>query len=120
MRSPFPEEANRVLTTPLAAIHFAPTAAAANNLRREGIGDGQITVTGNTVIDALFMELHRQREPAVQNALAARLRERIGEDFGMRPFVLITGHRRENFGAGFEEICEAISILAARFSNHLF
>lgn len=120
LRSPFPEEGNRVLTSPLAALHFAPTAAAAANLRREGIGDGQIFVTGNTVIDALFMELDRQREPDIRDSIAARLRELIGNDFGTRPLVLVTGHRRENFGAGFEEICDALASLAARFEEYLF
>ncbi len=120
LRSPFPEEANRVLTTPLAALHFAPTAAAADNLRREHIDERWIVVTGNTVIDALFMELERQRQPEVARQLAARLCERIGPDYGTRPFVLITGHRRENFGAGFQQICDALATLAARFADHLF
>lgn len=120
MRSPFPEEANRVLTTPLTALHFAPTAAAADNLRREHIDERRIVVTGNTVIDALFMELERQRQPAVAERLSARLREQIGPDYGQRPFVLITGHRRENFGAGFQQICDALATLAARFPDHLF
>jgi UDP-N-acetylglucosamine 2-epimerase (non-hydrolysing) len=120
LRSPFPEEANRVLTTPLTVLHFAPTAAAADNLRRERIDEKWIIVTGNTVIDALFMELTRQRRPEVQRQLAGRLSERIGPDYGKRPFVLITGHRRENFGAGFDQICDALAALAARFSDHLF
>jgi UDP-N-acetylglucosamine 2-epimerase (non-hydrolysing) len=120
LRSPFPEEGNRVLTSPLAALHFAPTKAAADNLRHEGIADTQIIVTGNTVIDALFMELQRQRQPAVQESLAARMRDRIGADFGQRPFVLVTGHRRENFGTGFDQICDALAALAVRFPNHLF
>jgi UDP-N-acetylglucosamine 2-epimerase (non-hydrolysing) len=120
LRSPFPEEGNRMLTSPLAALHFAPTAAAANNLRREGVGDGQITITGNTVIDALFMELDRQRQPNIHASIESRLRARIGADFGSRPFVLVTGHRRENFGAGFDQICDALTALAARFPNHLF
>jgi UDP-N-acetylglucosamine 2-epimerase (non-hydrolysing) len=120
LRSPFPEEGNRVLTSPLAALHFAPTKAAADNLRHEGIADTQIIVTGNTVIDALFMELQRQRQPAVHETIAARIRERIGADFGQRPFVLVTGHRRENFGAGFDQICDALAALAVRFPNHLF
>src|SRR5262249_47334157 len=62
----------------------------------------------------------RQRQPAAQDAVVARLRERIGADFGTRPFVLVTGHRRENFGAGFDQICDALAILAAKFPNHLF
>lgn len=120
LRSPFPEEGNRVLTSPLSALHFAPTTAAADNLRREGIADSQIVVTGNTVIDALFMELERQRQPIVKGELAVRMSERIGADFGQRPFVLVTGHRRENFGAGFDHICDAIAALAVRFPNFLF
>jgi UDP-N-acetylglucosamine 2-epimerase (non-hydrolysing) len=120
LRSPFPEEGNRVLTSPLAALHFAPTKAAAENLRHEGIADTQIVVTGNTVIDALFMELQRQRQPGIQDSLGSRMRELIGSDFGQRPFVLVTGHRRENFGAGFDQICDALATLAERFPDHLF
>jgi UDP-N-acetylglucosamine 2-epimerase (non-hydrolysing) len=120
LRSPFPEEGNRVLTSPLAALHFAPTKAAAENLRHEGIADTQIIITGNTVIDALFMELQRQRQPDVQDTLGSRMRERVGADFGQRPFVLVTGHRRENFGAGFDQICDALATLAGRFPDHLF
>lgn len=120
LQSPFPEEANRVLTTPLAALHFAPTRTSADNLRRERIPEPQIVVTGNTVIDALFMELRRQSDPAVQSALTKRLRTAIGLDFGSRPFVLVTGHRRENFGGGFEQICDALATLAARYTDHLF
>jgi UDP-N-acetylglucosamine 2-epimerase (non-hydrolysing) len=120
LRSPFPEEANRVLTTPLTSLHFAPTTAAAENLRRERIEEARIVVTGNTVIDALFMELDRQRLPEVAERLTARLCERIGPDYGQRPFVLITGHRRENFGHGFDQICDALAELATRFDDHLF
>jgi UDP-N-acetylglucosamine 2-epimerase (non-hydrolysing) len=120
LRSPFPEEANRILTTPLTSLHFAPTTAAADNLRHERIDEARIAVTGNTVIDALFMEVQRQRSSDVQQRLTARLRERIGPDYGERPFVLITGHRRENFGHGFDQICDALAALAARFADHLF
>jgi UDP-N-acetylglucosamine 2-epimerase (non-hydrolysing) len=120
LRSPFPEEANRVLTTPLTTLHFAPTETAANALRREHIPEERIFVTGNTVIDALFMEQERQRDAAVRQGLNCVLRERIGPGFGERPFVLITGHRRENFGSGFEQICDALSVLAARYADHLF
>jgi UDP-N-acetylglucosamine 2-epimerase (non-hydrolysing) len=120
LRSPYPEEANRVLTTPLTSLHFAPTMSAADNLRRERIEESRIVVSGNTVIDALFMELDRQRQPAVEQRLRAQLRERIGADYSERPFVLITGHRRENFGGGFEQICDALAALATRFDEHLF
>jgi UDP-N-acetylglucosamine 2-epimerase (non-hydrolysing) len=120
LQSPFPEEANRLLTSPLTALHFAPTQTAASNLRREGIEDSRIVVTGNTVIDALYMELERQRQPAVHAQLADRLSKLISAPFGQQPFVLITGHRRENFGSGFEQICTALATLAIRFTNHLF
>jgi UDP-N-acetylglucosamine 2-epimerase (non-hydrolysing) len=120
LRSPFPEEANRVLTTPLTALHFAPTNAAADNLRREHVPCSRIFLTGNTVIDALFMERDRQNDPIVRGPLLRRLNERVGPDIGERPFVLVTGHRRENIGGGFEQICEALATLAARFEDHLF
>jgi len=120
LRSPFPEEANRVLTTPLVALHFAPTTTAAENLRREHIDESSIFVTGNTVIDALFMELERQRGESVRSSLNCSLRQQIGNDFGTRPYVLITGHRRENFGGGFEQICDALALLANRYADHLF
>lgn len=120
LRSPFPEEGNRVLTSPLAALHFAPTKMSADNLRHEGVADSQIVITGNTVIDALFMELERQQRHEVHADLSARLRNRVGADFGERPFVLVTGHRRENFGAGFDQICDALASLATQFPNHLF
>jgi UDP-N-acetylglucosamine 2-epimerase (non-hydrolysing) len=120
LRSPFPEEANRVLTTPLTTLHFAPTETAANALRREHIAEDHIFITGNTVIDALYMERERQQSGAVQQRLNDALRNRIGADFGGRPYVLITGHRRENFGGGFEEICDALAALAAQYGDHLF
>jgi UDP-N-acetylglucosamine 2-epimerase (non-hydrolysing) len=120
LRSPFPEEANRVLTSQLATLHFAPTETAANALRREHIPGERILVTGNTVIDALFMERERQRDADVRQRLDRVLRERIGPDFGERQFVLITGHRRENFGSGFEQICDALATLAKRYVDHLF
>lgn len=120
LRSPFPEEANRVLTTPLTTLHFAPTETAAAALRRERIPEERIFVTGNTVIDALFMERERQKSPDVRGQLDRVLRDQIGHDFGERPFVLITGHRRENFGGGFEQICDALATLATRYTNHLF
>jgi UDP-N-acetylglucosamine 2-epimerase (non-hydrolysing) len=120
LQSPFPEEANRVLTSPLASLHFAPTQLAAENLRREHVAAERIFVTGNTVIDALFMEYDRQRSVSVHNQLFEGLRGQIGEDYGKRPFVLVTGHRRENFGTGFEQICDALGRLAEQFGDHLF
>lgn len=113
--SPFPEEVNRTLVTPLVNLHFAPTESAKDNLLREQVPHDRIFVTGNTVIDALQMEVERQSDPEVEQALWTSLRSKLGEDFGSRPFVLITGHRRENFGAGFREICDALVTLSERF-----
>ena len=95
--APFPEEMNRVLTTRLARWHFAPTPLNRDNLLRDGVAEDAVTVTGNTVIDALLWT-----------------RERVGDETtgSGRPYVLITGHRRESFGAGFESICQAIAQLA--------
>ncbi len=118
--SPFPEEANRRLASPLVTLHFPPTDAARDALMREGVDDGQITVTGNTVIDALHHETAQQRDPAVAAQVHATLCQALGEDWATVPYVLITGHRRENFGAGFEQICQAIGDLAERFADHRF
>ncbi|MFI5315524.1 MAG: non-hydrolyzing UDP-N-acetylglucosamine 2-epimerase [Myxococcota bacterium] len=118
--SPFPEEANRRIVSVLAALHFAPTDSARDALLREGVPAERIAVTGNTVIDALLLELERQRDPAVQRAIDAALSALVGVDWGTRPFVLITGHRRENFGEGIAQICDAIKALASEFSGHRF
>jgi UDP-N-acetylglucosamine 2-epimerase (non-hydrolysing) len=119
--SPFPEEVNRRLASLLVALHFAPTPAAREALLREGVKDEIITVTGNTVIDALQMEVATQRQDdGVRAAIDGDLAELLGGDWLRTPFVLITGHRRENFGKGIEQICEAIGTLARRFSDHRF
>ena len=115
MASPFPEEGNRRLTTPLAALHFAPTDVSKQNLMREHVDPASVFVTGNTVIDALQMELRRQEDESVGTSLREALNEQAACDLFDRPFVLVTGHRRENFGGGFEQICEAIATLAGRF-----
>ena len=118
--SPFPEEVNRKLASPLMAIHFAPTAGSRDNLLREGVDPATIHVTGNTVIDALFMEVERQRQPAVRDAIRQQLDAVLGTDWHDKPYVLITGHRRENFGGGFDAICDALATLSRRFADHLF
>jgi len=118
--SPFPEEINRTLATRLATLHFAPTELARDQLLREGVAADRVSVTGNTVIDALQAELARQRDPGVSAAIVANLAQALGGFPLPRPFVLITGHRRENFGRGFEEICSALAQLAQRFADHDF
>lgn len=111
LAAPWPEEANRRLTAPLASLHFAPTQAARDNLLREGIDPAQIHVTGNTVVDALLSVAQRiASDRVLTDALAARFRF-LDPD---RRLVLVTGHRRENFGAGFEQICLALRDLAGR------
>lgn len=111
LQSPWPEEANRKLTASLSCLHFAPTAQAQDNLEREGVPSGQIHVTGNTVIDSLLWVKRRlESDPVLCSTLAAHfqfLRNHM-------PVVLITGHRRENFGAGFEQICQAIRALSGK------
>jgi len=118
--SPFPEEVNRRLATPLVSLHFAPTESARAALLREGVADDTISVTGNTVIDALLMEVALQGDARVAASIDADLDRLLGSDWARFPFVLITGHRRENFGEGFEQICEAIASLSRRFPEHRF
>jgi len=112
MTAPFPEEMNRTLVGRIAALHFAPTAQAAANLRREGVPDGNIYVTGNTVIDALYLTCKQLREKNWQPDEPELLN--LATD---RPVLLITGHRRENFGQGFANICEAIKQLALAYPD---
>ena len=103
VHQPFPEEMNRVLASRIASLHFAPTEGAAENLRREGIRKG-VCVTGNTGIDAVLY---------VRDRLARGELKVASREFPKR-VVLITAHRRESFGAGFERICEALAKLADR------
>ena len=120
MRSPFPEEANRKLACPLVSLHFPPTENSRQNLLKELVDDDSMTVTGNTVIDALHLEIERQKSEENQAPLREKLIELIGEDFSARKYVLVTGHRRENFGGGFDEICNALSTLAEAHPEWLF
>ncbi len=120
LKAPWPEEANRVLTTRLTNVHFAPTARARQNLLREGVVPESIFVTGNTVIDALLMAVEKVRaNPPAIPELPAFLQPGTSAESGPR-MVLITGHRRENFGDGFESICAAVADLATRFSDVQF
>lgn len=112
--SPWPEEGNRRLTAVLAQHHFAPTEQARANLLREGIDAARIHVTGNTVIDALLATKARIDG---SNALHGELEQRFDMLRSSARLVLITGHRRENFGGGFERICAAIATLADRFPS---
>jgi len=107
MQNPFPEEANRVIAGKLARWHFAPTESSRQNLLREGISDADITVTGNTVIDALLMTAARNVKLGIDLDESKRL-------------VLVTSHRRENFGEPFRNICRALGTLAGRNTDVQF
>ena len=115
MESPWPEEANRVLTTRLAKWHFCPTENNKANLLKEGVPEKDIYVTGNTVIDALLMA--KEKVNATPPSIDGLPNDLLTSDERM---VLITGHRRENFGEGFENICTAIKNLAERFPETHF
>ncbi len=111
LQSPWPEEMNRRLTSPLSSLHFAPTATARDNLLREGISGESVHVTGNTVIDSLLQVASLlESDPELRRDMAVRF------DFldPRRKLVLVTGHRRENFGAGFERICAALAEIGTR------
>jgi UDP-N-acetylglucosamine 2-epimerase (non-hydrolysing) len=106
--SPWPEELNRRLTSSIARYHFSPTIQSKQNLLNEGVGEARIVVTGNTVIDSLLSVVKRLREDVI-------LRQGMVERFSFlerdKRLILVTGHRRENFGAGFESICHALKII---------
>lgn len=116
-QSPFPEEINRVLASRLADLHFAPTEAAKQNLLREEVQESQIVVTGNTVIDALMIA--RDKVTANPPEVPGLPQELMDGNSDV-PMVLITGHRRENFGQGFEDICGALAELAQGFQKTHF
>ena len=107
--SPFPEEMNRALTGRLADLHFAPTTEARDHLVREGIAPESIEVTGNTVADALAMALARLAQPEIE----AKARAGLPQLDPARRLILVTGHRRESFGAPFREFCEALRVVAS-------
>lgn len=121
LRAPFPEEANRSLVGRIATLHFAPTRNSARNLQKENVPEGNIHVTGNTVIDALLLARAKVLALPTENwhdSIGASL---VGDIVGRRgKFVLITGHRRENFGQGFIDLCNAIRTLAVEHPDWLF
>lgn len=119
--SPWPEEMNRQLTGRIATYHFAPTPLSRENLLRENVTETSISVTGNTVIDALYMVIDKIKS---DGCMAGRLDGELlaaGYDTGRlrngRKLVLITGHRRENFGEGFVSMCRAIKTLTEKFPD---
>ena len=112
INSPFPEELNRQITSRIATLHFAPTKISRQNLLDEKVLDSQIYVTGNTVIDALLSMVEKARIVDFSDTLLKRMPFLKQEKSGMPRIILVTGHRRENFGLGFEEICHALSVVA--------
>jgi len=112
INSPFPEECNRQITSRIATLHFAPTKISRQNLLDEKVPDSQIYVTGNTVIDALLSMVEKARIVDFSDTLLKRMPFLKQEKSGMPRIILVTGHRRENFGLGFEVICYALSVVA--------
>jgi UDP-N-acetylglucosamine 2-epimerase (non-hydrolysing) len=112
--SPWPEEGNRQMTTAITKYHFAPTSSAQNNLLKENVNSDNIFVTGNTVIDSLFW---------IQNKIQKdiNLKKKLEKDFSFidpsKLIILVTGHRRESFGEGFERICKALCEIAKKNKN---
>lgn len=117
--SPWPEEMNRLLTARLASYHFSPTILSKNNLLAEGILEDKIIVTGNTVIDALYMGVAKMKADKNRSNEVQSIIRNLGYDIERlkteKRLVLITGHRRENFGEGFVNICSAIKTLSERY-----
>ncbi len=108
--SPWPEEINRKVTGTIAKLHFAPTEKSAANLRSEGVAPGTVLITGNTVVDALLDVVARLERDESQSAA-------FDAAFGLgstKRIILVTGHRRESFGGGFQRICNALAVLAQR------
>jgi len=120
--SPWPEEMNRAITGRIAVLDFAPTEFGRNNLLKENVSDDKITVTGNTVIDALYYVVDKiNGDAALKESLEKNISDQ-GYDVnrlkeGGRRLVLITGHRRENFGDGFQNICKALDTLSRRYKD---
>lgn len=121
LQAPFPEEFNRQVASKLTKWHFAPTEFSQSNLQAERVPKDSITVTGNTIIDALFWVLGRiGADETRRQGLVEFLDDQLGFDWRNQRFVLMTGHRRENFGDGFFQICHALKELAARYPTVQF
>ena len=119
--APFPEEFNRQVTSKLAKIHFAPTKSSSENLIQEKYPKSNIFITGNTVIDSLHWVVSRFKKDSHTKSKILKFHSKyIGLDLDKNKFILITGHRRENFGKGFIDICEALSELAIKFPDMHF
>ena len=118
LQAPFPEEFNRQVISKIASWHFAPTLNSKNNLLSEGVKEDQIYVTGNTVIDALLdIKTQINQDQNWENKLSVNLKELCKDNIFDKQYILITGHRRENFGDGFVEICQAVARLSKDYKD---
>jgi len=116
--SPWPEEANRQLTTQITAFHFAPTSTSRSNLLKENVNEKNIVVTGNTVIDALFLALDKiKNNVQLEKQIIQQLSENNYLLIPKQKIILVTGHRRENHGQGFINICTALKEIALQNPN---
>ena len=119
--SPWPEEMNRLITGRIATYHFSPTSLSRQNLLNEGVDDEVIIITGNTVIDALYMVIDKIKNDQVLNVKLGSMIRQAGYDVNRldagKKLVLITGHRRENFGDGFVSMCTALKDLTQKYPN---
>ena len=117
--SPWPEEMNRLITGRIATYHFSPTLLSCRNLLDEGVKKDAITVTGNTVIDALYLVIDKIKSNEALDSELAEILKKSGYDVNRlqegKKLVLITGHRRENFGDGFISMCTAINVLTKKY-----
>ena len=118
LSAPFPEEFNRQVASKIANWHFAPTARSEENLLAESINKKHIYVTGNTVIDALHWVLNKiDSNQELKNRLTQNISAQLNFDWQRRKFLLVTGHRRENFGQGFLQICKALHDISLKYSD---
>lgn len=118
IKAPFPEEFNRQIIGKIAQWHYAPTELARENLLGEGVSDNKIFVTGNTVVDALmFVHSRLNRDPNRSENMKKYLNTKLSFSVTDTKYLLITGHRRENFGSGFLQICEALKELAHKYKD---
>lgn len=118
INSPFPEEFNRRVASVVAKFHFAPTFLSKKNLLNENINDSNIFITGNTVVDSLFWVLNKiDSTPSIYLYVTKLLNKYLPFDWMNSRYILVTGHRRENFGSGFLSICEAITEIATKYPS---
>lgn len=116
--APWPEEMNRMLTRCLTTFHFSPTETSKKNLLKENVAEAQIYITGNTVIDALYMALNKiKQNPELEASIEKQIAEKGFVMDSNKKLILVTGHRRENFGDGFINICNSLKEIAQKYPS---